>query len=78
MNSTALTPGQVLRRKESLGRAASFRELARKTKLPQTTIYVVVTERSTKIPISDEKAAEVLVKTSAALDQIEAEQAEHA
>lgn len=63
----------MLARKEALGRAASFRTLAEKTGLPSATIYAVITERDTRIPISADKSAEVLSKASRALDEIEAQ-----
>jgi len=71
-------PGEVLERKKALGRSASYSILASRTGLPQTTIYCVVTECGTAIPISDAKQREVLFKCSDVLTSIEEESSKEA
>lgn len=77
MKNTTISTGEVLARKNSLGRRASYRELRERTGVSHTTINRVLEGHPLPFVV-DEQA--ILQKVSQALDDIEreAEQAEAA
>ena len=71
MTNSTLTPAAVLERKKRLGRRVTYTRIARIADLSQTTVYVVMNERQTGIPID---RGRVLEQIDDALDQIQEEQ----
>jgi chromosome condensin MukBEF MukE localization factor len=72
VKDSTLSPSEALERKQRFGKQLTYDRLSEAAGIPKTTVYVVLNERHTAIPIDREK---VLKKVGDALNRLEREQA---